>query len=312
MAPTTTRKVPSGATTPLGSITSDPPMCPACAKAPLTPWFDKVNCADGLTYGVYRCGACRSSFVWPRPGVEEIEQFYRRGTHKSAFDEKRGQLRESYFPTAFDDAKRIIACCRRLARGPHLLDVGAGNGEFSSVARKYGFFVDACEPNPQAREAFRDLNGFYPDPTMFDDAYVSQKRERYDVVLLSHVLEHMLQADQVTVHIRRVLRRRGIAVIAVPHFRSLLSRLQGKRDMFICPPEHLNFFTRAGLIRMFERSGFRLLRVETVSKVPRGKIERKLGGRFLAQAAWRGLYATLHMADLIGAGMVINAYFRKT
>ena len=39
----------------------------------------------------------------------------------------------------------------------------------------------------------------------------------------------------------------GIVAVAVPHFGSLLSRLQGKKDMFICPPEHLNFFSRRGL-----------------------------------------------------------------
>ena len=83
--------------------------------------------------------------------------------------------------------------------------------------------------------------------------FVQANPGSFDVVLMSQVLEHITDLESTLDYLRDLLAPNGIAAIAVPHFGSWLSRLQGKKDMFIVPPEHLNFFSRAGLTALFDR-----------------------------------------------------------
>ncbi|MBF6569625.1 MAG: class I SAM-dependent methyltransferase [Candidatus Binataceae bacterium] len=200
----------------------------------------------------------------------------------------------------------------KLAEGRCFLDVGAGNGTFSRVATKRGFRVSAIEPNGNASAVFREVNGFSPQQRLFDRAFAEQTPGSCDVVLLSQVLEHMLNPLDTVKNLHVVLRPRGIAAIAVPHFGSLLSRLQGTNDMFVSPPEHLNFFSRRGLSELFVNNGFSLRVFETVSKVPRQRIERMARLRLVGALGWRATYAAMRLSDWCSAGMVLNAYFQKT
>ena len=206
----------------------------------------------------------------------------------------------------------VVNRCLRLAKGSIFLDVGAGNGTFSHVATKRGFQVSAIEPNQNASAVFCEVNGFRPREQVFDRAFAGQTPCSYDLALLSQVLEHMPHPLDTVKNLYTVLRSGGIAAIAVPHFGSLLSRLQRTNDMFVTPPEHLNFFSRRGLTELFLKSGFRLHLIETVSKVPRRRIERLARLRPLGALGWRATYAAMRLSDWCNAGMVLNAYIEKT
>jgi SAM-dependent methyltransferase len=156
------------------------------------------------------------------------------------------------------------------------------------------------------------MNDFAPEPCMFDAAFGQRHAAGFDALLASQLLEHVADPAGAVQEMRRVLKPQGIAAIAVPHFGSALSRLQGRSDMFISPPEHLNFFSRDGLTSLFSRHGFKRERLQTVSKVNRGRIEEALWIPGLSHAAWIGLYAVLRVFEGLGLGMVINAYFRKS
>lgn len=240
-----------------------------------------------------------------------MEAHYRDDAYARRSGENAEGRADSHYPTGLADARRMVGRCRRLTSGTGFLDIGAGCGEFSQAARERGFQVEACEPNPNARRAFVERNGFEPDASMFDEHYASSRVGRYDVVFLSHVLEHATDPAAFVGLLPSVLRASGLVAVAVPHFGSALSILQGRNDVFISPPEHLNFFSRRGLTRLFEASGFRLEGLATVSKVPRRKYERRIRVPLVRTAAWMGLYAGLSFWNLFGRGMVINAYYRK-
>jgi len=284
-------------------------FCPACSQIPLEAWFIKRN-SQGL-FPIYRCRSCRSAFVWPRPSGEKTESFYRDPSYKNVTVEQARQNVHIYYPTAAMDASRMIDRCRRLALGRCFLDIGAGFGEFSMAAKEAGLDVVACEPNPGSRIIFAEINHFEPEATMFDRDLAYTYQGRFDIALLSHVLEHANDPKAFVNNLELVLKDGGIAAVAVPHFGSALSRAQGKRDMFISPPEHLNFFSAKGLLCLFESNGFRLVYLETVSKLNRLKIRHIVRSPMLSEGAWRGLYRVLSIADSLGWGMVLNAYFRK-
>jgi SAM-dependent methyltransferase len=273
--------------------------------------FWQIKSTKSGCYGVWKCRVCCSGFVWPRPTDEQLECHYASSAYGCLGLDQANLIDTAYHPTSWGDAKLIIGRCSELAAGPDFLDVGAGNGTFSHVAKTYGFHVEAIEPNRNACTVFHELNGFRAHEEFFSLGFAERVKRSYDVVLLSQVLEHLPHPVETVKFLRLVLRQGGIAAIAVPHFGSLLSRLQGASDMFVSPPEHLNFFSRDGLTRLFRSNGFRLRFVETVSKVPRRKVERLARIRPLGALAWRVAFAGMRLSDWCGAGMVLNAYFEK-
>lgn len=284
-------------------------LCPACGSTRTGLWVIKVN--EAGSYPIRKCPSCGSAFVWPRPRREEIDAIYLGSRYKNFTIEEFRELERTYYPAAAMDASRLIGRCRRLAEGPRLMDVGAGFGEFSKAARDAGFDVTACEPNANSRRIFKEVAGFEPMPDMFDGDLAARFRGRFDVVLASHILEHVSDPAVFAADVGAILAPGGIIAVAVPHFGSLLSRLQGTKDMFICPPEHLTFFSRRGLLRLFERFGFRTIALETVSKLNRTKIRNAGRGAFRGDWAWKGIYQAMRISDRIRLGMVLNIYLRK-
>ncbi len=287
--------------------------CPACLGQGLRSWFTKISPSG--SYEISRCTACGSAFVVPRPGDEELERFYRAESYRAdggPVPEERLKActeAEVRYPNSTLDAARIVGRCAAWAKGRRFLDVGAGFGFFTREAMRQGFEVTALEPAPSCREVFALLNGFEAAPSLLTGALAQAHRGAFDVVLMSQVLEHLPDLETVLGWLRDLLSDEGLAAIAVPRFRSAISMLQGRRDMFIVPPEHLNFLTPRGLQALFERHGFRCLGIQTISRFDPARLRKRIP--VAAKAAAMALRGGLALADRTGRGMYINAYFRR-
>ncbi len=256
----------------------------------------------------------------PRPTLEQIEAFYTgldsgqarslASTASEAHYEKVLQDERDY-PNASVDAARIVATCKRLSGGSRFLDIGAGFGFFSRAAKAQGFETTALEPTLPCQGVFKLMNGFEPIPSMLTGEFVRTHRAAFDVVLMSQVLEHVTDLEPTLRNLSALLAPDGIAAIAVPHFGSWLSRFQGKNDIFIIPPEHLNFFSIAGLEALFQRHGFSRLELHTVSRIDVRRIASRVRIPIVGTLAGHAMMSLLRLSDRVDGGMFINAYFRK-
>jgi 2-polyprenyl-3-methyl-5-hydroxy-6-metoxy-1,4-benzoquinol methylase len=172
-----------------------------------------------------------------------------------------------------------------------------------------GYAVDAIELGEASRKIHARMTGFEPKAEPFNADFAQRHSGQYDAVLLSQVLEHLpMDADPIG-SLHALLKPNGVCAIAIPHFRSYLSILQGKGDMFISPPEHLNYFTVRGLEEAFASRGFQAIKCETVSKFDYRKFKKRFGSLSpLPSLALRGF---LGVSALMDKGMFINGYFRK-
>jgi SAM-dependent methyltransferase len=218
---------------------------------------------------------------------------------------------EAAYPNSSVDSERIARNCQELSPGPRFLDIGAGYGFFSRSALQRGFQVTAIEPTEICRKVYRLMNGFEPLSGMLSDEFTHEHAGGFDVILMSQVLEHMPDLESTLKNLSTLLAADGIVVIAVPHFGSWLSRFQGKGDMFIVPPEHLNFFSSAGLIALFQRHGFSCSKLHTVSRVNIARIARRIPVPVVGKLVGRGILAAMLLSDSVCGGTFINAYFRK-
>ncbi len=249
-----------------------------------------------------------------------MEGYYRgiASSHAVALDQtdeigsyEKVQSDKVVFPNSSIDSERVARNCRELGSGSRFLDIGAGYGLFSHSAMQHGFQVTAIEPTEICRKVYRLMNGFELLRGMVSDEWVKQHIESFDVVLMSLVLEHISDIETTLRSFATLLSTNGIVAIAVPHFRSWLSCAQRKNDMFIMPPEHFNYFTKAGLVALFRRHGFSCARIHTVSRINAARVTRKLAIPVFGKIASKTNLGVMKLSDSVNGGMFFNAYFRK-
>ncbi len=89
-----------------------------------------------------------------------------------------------------------------------ILDTGCGKGEFVDEMNKRGYKCIGCDIAPKRKGIIKvDLN----KPLPF-------KSEVFDAVTCFHVLEHLKEPLKFIEEVRRILKPRGIFIIATPHF----------------------------------------------------------------------------------------------
>jgi 2-polyprenyl-3-methyl-5-hydroxy-6-metoxy-1,4-benzoquinol methylase len=164
----------------------------------------------------------------------------------------------------------ILALGRVPARS-RVLDLGAADGTVAAVLGQMGCRVWGVEIDPSAAEAARSVceKVVVEDLNELDFAACFEG-ERFDVVLMLDVLEHLTDPAAVLARVGAVLADGGWGVISLPnvtHASVRLSLLGGNftyRDLGLLDRTHLRFFDRAGVDDLLRDAGwgmFEMVRV---------------------------------------------------
>ncbi len=160
----------------------------------------------------------------------------------------------------------------------HLLDIGCGNGRLLHLARRSGWQVKGIELAPKAADAVRRTLGV--DVRVADFLTMTPAREeleRYDVICLRHVLEHLPDSKLAMQKIRAMLRPEGYVLLEFPNVEAFDKRLKRwivdrglHRRKFSddFTAGHCNEFCRESFEYLLGLTGFRLIRWETYSSKP--------------------------------------------
>ena len=104
----------------------------------------------------------------------------------------------------------------------YVLDIGCGAGDNGEILKDMGYTVDGITISEDEREtAQRIMRNVYVYNV--ERGLPSEITGKYDVIILSHVLEHICYPQQLLKDIHRILNPGGFLIIALPnlmHFRS--------------------------------------------------------------------------------------------
>ncbi len=150
---------------------------------------------------------------------------------------------------------RYFAC--GTTAGRKLLEVGCGKGRFLAAARERGFEIRGIEPSPRSFAfASARLGNAVARVGLEDIDNVPGFPDKYDGVMLWHVLEHLDDPAEVLARLRDKLADGGRLVIGVPNFASYQARF-GKADWYhLDPPRHVHHFTPASLRILSAENGY--------------------------------------------------------
>jgi SAM-dependent methyltransferase len=276
------------------SGTGKPPATKACLLCsrtelvPVRPYRTHTRHGRAMFEGAWldECAGCRLVQVFPRPAAEQLGAYY-------AEDYRSGGWAGSNvadlatFPrdnlALFNRGHAIAELVAPHLRGQGLqiLDVGAGYGHVLHVlgekyldsARLAIEFSSSCIP-------FLEALGIEVVARPVEEVLANTER-RFDLVVLSHVLEHLLDPRETLQLIRSRLTPTGLLYIEVPnippksHSQHLDHRLVPHSD-----EPHITFFSTGTLQELLKSCGFKLLMCETAG--PRYRNVSALGFRLVS------------------------------
>lgn len=149
-----------------------------------------------------------------------------------------------------------------------MLDVGCGGGVFLRRMRKAGWIVVGTEPDVKAAARLATREGF-PVYGALEDL-VRSGEQNFDVIVLSHVIEHLPDPTPTLAMLRTLLNAGGRLMLTTPNALSLGSRLFGATWRGLEPPRHFNVFSPDSLCQALSQAGLHVERIGTDVRLARG------------------------------------------
>ena len=269
------------------------PSCPVCGATGKSLYRGLQDWQCGIP-GNWALSHCKCGVIWlnPRPADEDIPLLYSHYyTHRGAappgrLERMRHEISQCELARLGYKVERsrklvprLLARLPSVARGRSLevlalaaseagslLDVGCGNGHFLKRMQTLGWRVSGVEPDPAA-VAYAASQGLQVFKGTIRDVPINA---RYDVITLSHVIEHVSDPVNLLRQCRERLRQNaGRIVVTTPNCKSLGSRWFGRHWRGLEIPRHLNIFSTESLRACVSRAGLRVDFISTEVRMAR-------------------------------------------
>ncbi len=195
----------------------------------------------------------------PVPLEENLSKYYQSEDYISHTDSQ-----TSFVDKIYQRVKRymlwrkerlVSSFCRR----GKLLDIGCGTGDFLQQCNEKGWEVFGVEPEEKARK--RAIEKLEKKPIIFDDID-KLPHQKFDVITLWHVLEHIPNTKSYIKKLSEQLNRNGILLIAVPNFKSYDAKYYHSFWAAYDVPRHLWHFSKTAIQKLFSEQGFELIKTK--------------------------------------------------
>ena len=212
-----------------------------------------------LDYKVLTCEKCGTGQLLPGLSAEEISCFYPQGYYGNP-GEKFEKWTES--ATRLVGSFHIKQLLRDIPMGGTVLDVGCGRGVLLGALADKGYKTHGFEISKTAAQGVDSRTSL----TIANDLkQANYERQKFDAVILWHVLEHLSDPKGTLQEVHKILKPGGKLIVAVPNFSSWQARLFGPAWFHLDLPRHLFHFSADGLEQLVSDCSFECGRMDHFS-----------------------------------------------
>jgi SAM-dependent methyltransferase len=215
--------------------------CPLCHASTHTPWLN----AHG--FELVRCTGCGHRYATSVHSQAVLAHAY--------YDEPDAAIVARGLEAK---AERVEEYLRLLApplpARARVLDVGCNAGELLWLFQQRGHLPFGIEVSPGPAQYAEKRLGVPIWRGRVEDCLPAD--QRFDLIVLSHVLEHIHAPGPLLARLRLALAPGGRLLIEVPNAEDLLLRAWGGVYRPLCPGDHISFFDAPRLQRVLRDHGF--------------------------------------------------------
>jgi 2-polyprenyl-3-methyl-5-hydroxy-6-metoxy-1,4-benzoquinol methylase len=250
------------------------PSCSLCGHD-LRPWMTvpiDTRKEAPCDYGhLYRCSACSFGMALPRPAPSMIGAFYQLDsyyTHGESHMAGRGTRTFSdrlrlHLAWRLDFGESLTAgMVHRILgnKSSDICDIGCGAGDFPLELKALGHRIEGIEVDPVAVGLARS-RGLTVHTGTAEDLPQAVAGRKFDLVIMRHVMEHLLDPVAAMRTVRDLARPGGLYICVVPNNASLGLASAGETWEALDVPRHLNFFVPENLRTLCLHAGLKPVRL---------------------------------------------------
>lgn len=233
----------------------DVSACPFCSGDSLARWRDRCVDSTGLpgALNYHRCRDCDCRVLTPRVEQSAIGRYYRHGY--APYSVTRGSAPQNFLGQRGSGALQS-RLARTYSQEPNerkrVLDFGCGSASFLDVARQAGWETVASDFSPHGLRGPRESGH---ECHLVDESFWSWlSQQRFDVIRLSHVLEHLYDPARQFDALIRSLNPSGTIHIVTPDPRGPACLLARRNSNFF-QLVHVTLIPPASLIALARSAG---------------------------------------------------------
>ncbi|MPM31000.1 Ubiquinone biosynthesis O-methyltransferase [bioreactor metagenome] len=215
-----------------------------------------------------QCKKCGLIYVNPQPEEDVLNKYYSI-IAKEKFGGIYGNI-DDRFNFLVDLANDRLSKIESYNKGEKtLLDIGAGVGTFVGTALDRGWDATGLELTPEDCEYAKNKYGI---EHLQQNFYSFTDNQKYDVVTLFEVIEHLQNPLKDLKRINGLIKQNGLLVVATPIVNTLYGKKMKEHNIFWNVVTHLSYFSREVMIEYLNQSGFEVIETN-MSKEQMGRVE---------------------------------------
>lgn len=203
-----------------------------------------------------KCKKCGLVYANPIPIQDDINKYYSLIAPEK-FNGIYGDIKEKEVFLLKMSEKRLNNI-KKLTNKKNLLDIGTGIGIFIKVALEKGFDAKGLE---LTLEDCKYAKENYNLDLIKRDFYSFKDYEKYDIVTMFEVIEHMRFPLKDLCRINNILNMNGIFVLATPILDSEYAKNEKEKNVFWNVVGHLSYFTKKVLTNYLTIAGFEIIKI---------------------------------------------------
>jgi len=229
------------------------PKCPVCEKSNgkyVTTHMD-FNESE-----IYFCLSCNHWFTYPEPGELKLNQYYNEiyspqrrryfGEEYNALMQRRAKAQKNFISNYLTNSEK-----HAMSHFWKILDWGCGVGALVALFQKAGANIVGYDSDKAAIEVGKRL--WNANISTTSSNAVDLHQDQFNLLLLSHIVEHLPNIQKSLQELIKVLKPGGIVFIEIPNSDSDTFDLKSDHE------SHINFFSRQSIDIILTKLGLQVL-----------------------------------------------------
>ena len=215
----------------------------------------KQGVRDYENIEVFKCQKCGLEFL--SEFKTKLNDYYTNGELHNAADFQNWINR-----TKQDDIRRA-KYLSNFVKNKNVLDFGCGSGEFIRLAKPYSNKIMGYEID-------KSLTKYYEETEIDVKHSLNQINEKFDVITMFHVLEHLENPIEVLEQLKQKLNKNGKFIIEVPNNDDALLTLYHSEAFkdFTYWSCHLFYFNEKCLKYLIKKCGLKCKKINYIQRYP--------------------------------------------